>query len=452
MKKLWQKQSLNGDTWKLNEIVELFETKDDLLLDQRLLRSDVLGSMAHALMLEKIGIISPAELKIAQEGLTKILKLNEDGKFFLNFGDEDIHTKIELFLTSEYGEVGKKIHTGRSRNDQVLTALRFYTKEQLLFIWRELLNFLDSLLLFSKKYEFIAMPGYSHMQKAMPSSVGMWTGSFAEAIFDDLKIFKTVYDLNNQSPLGSAAGYGAPLDLDREFTAKLLGFKKVQVNPLYCQNSRGKNEAIILAALINILHNINKFSSDVLLFTTSEFNYFKVSEELCSGSSMLPQKKNIDIAELLRSKVHLVLGNYVQVASLSTNLISGYNRDFQETKKPLLQSLETTLDSLKIANILVNNITPNKEALDGSLTPEIFAAHKAFELVKKGKSFRDAYLLAESEVMDVNYSHEEILKKSIHIGGTGNLGLKDFLKQFAAEEKIFVLENKNFLSIIEKLI
>ncbi len=387
MKKLWEKNSV-----QLNPIIEAFETKGDLLLDQKLIKYDVVGSLAHAQMLKKIGILSTDELSKIKKGLSEIQKLIEEEKFNLTFGDEDMHTKIENYLTTKYGIVGQKIHTGRSRNDQVLTAIRLYSKANLITIQKNVTMLINSFESFKKKYDTIPMPGYTHMQKAMPSSVGMWAESLIESLQDDLIILQTAMTLNDQSPLGSAAGYGTTLPLDREYSAKLLGFAKVQKNPLYCQNSRGKIEAVILAALVQILLTINKFASDILLFTTSEFGFFTVSDTITTGSSMMPQKKNVDVAELLRSKVHAVLGNYTQIVSLSSNLISGYNRDLQDTKKPLIESLKITIDSIKAATVLLQNITPNKKILKNAMTEELFAAEKAFALVKQGVPFRKAYL------------------------------------------------------------
>ncbi len=393
MKKLWQKSE-----YKLDPVVEAFETKGDLLMDQKLLKFDVQGSLAHAKMLFKIGILSKKELEKIEKALKEILDLDRAGKFNLEMGDEDIHTKIENYITEKYGEVGQKLHTGRSRNDQVLTMIRLYGKDQLEAIELELNNLIKSFTVFSQKYGAIKMPGYTHMQKAMPSSIKIWCGSFLSSLQDDMVLLKSAMELNNQSPLGSGAGYGVPLDLDKKYSAKLLGFSKVQENPLYCQNSKGKTEAVVIAGLISILQTINKFASDMLLFTTAEFGFFVMSDKVTTGSSIMPQKKNVDLAELLRGKVSLVLGNYVQMVSLTTNLISGYNRDLQDIKKPLIESLETTLDSLKVTKILLENSTPNQEVLEKAMTPEIFAAEKALDLVKKGMPFRIAYQRIGEEV------------------------------------------------------
>lgn len=383
MKKLWGK---NNTT--LNKDIETFETRGDLLLDQKLIKYDLIGSLAHAKGLKKIGILNQKELQQLEKGLNEIALKG----LTLEPGDEDMHTKIENYLTENYGEVGKKIHTGRSRNDQVLTAIRLYSKDMLANIQKSVGELIKSFDKFNKTYSKIPMPGYTHMQKAMPSNVGLWAGSFIESLQDDLIILKTVITLNNQSPLGSAAGYGTTLPLDRKYTAELLGFAKVQKNPLYCQNSKGKIDAVIIAALVQIMLTVNKFASDVLLFSTSEFAFFAVSETVTTGSSIMPQKKNVDVAELLRSKVHLLLGKYTQIVSLSSNLISGYNRDLQDIKKPLIESFELTIDSLSAVNILLQNIIPNKTVLKKAMTDDLYAAEKAFLLVKKGIPFRQAYM------------------------------------------------------------
>lgn len=385
MKKLWQKSE-----YGLDPQVEAFETEGDLIMDQKLVRYDCLGSLAHAKGLKKIGLLNSKELSQIEEGLSEIIKLDKQGKFVLELGDEDIHTKIENYLIDKYGEAGKKIHTARSRNDQVLTALRLYSKENLEKIEEQVITLIQEFKKFSKKYGQITMPGYTHMQKAMPSSIGLWVEGFVSSFEDDLILLKTVSKLNNQSPLGSGAGYGVLIKFEKEYTAKLLGFEKVQ-KITYCQNSRGKIEAVTISALASILQTINKFASDVMLFTTSEFGFFEVSDQVTTGSSLMPQKKNVDVAELLRSKIHLVLGNYVQIVSLSSNLISGYNRDFQDTKKSLIESFEITLSSLKVSKILLENLTPNEKKLQDAMTEELFATEKALELVKKGIPFREAY-------------------------------------------------------------
>jgi len=444
MKKLWQKN------WELNQLIETFETAGDLVLDQKLVKYDVIGSLAHARGLNIIGIISTAELDLLKNGLSEIINLNDDNKFNLQPGDEDVHTKIENHLTEQLGEVGKKIHTGRSRNDQVLTTIRLFTKENLLQVWTEVLELAEAFLVLAEENKNVLMPGYTHMQRAMPSSIGMWAGSFAEGLLDDLKLLKTTYQLNDQSPLGSAAGYGVPLNLDRQFVSDALGFAKVQNNSLYCQNSRGKIEGVVLASLITILQDINKFATDVLLFTTAEFGFLEVSSELCSGSSIMPQKKNVDLAELLRSKVHVLLGNYVQLISLSSNLVSGYNRDLQDSKKPLFESLELTVSCLSVAKMLVLGLKVNQKNIIVKITPEIFATHIALELVKKGIPFREAYRMAAKEYNQTAIPTDGI-NQSQHLGGTGNLGIGVLKKQLLTETEKCDQEKNAYQSSIKKL-
>lgn len=447
MKKLWQKQ------WQLNSSVEAFETKDDILMDQALLQFDVYASLAHATMLVKIGILTQEEYEKAKSGLKEILELSKKGKFLLQMGDEDIHSKIEEYLTTKYGDIGKKIHTGRSRNDQVLTALRLYTKSQLLSLWEVTLQLNDDFLAFAKKHEHLLMPGYTHTQKAMPSSLGMWAGSFVEACLDDVSQIHSFYNHIDSSPLGSAAGYGVPLSLDRAYTAALLGFEKVQVNPIYCQNSRGKYDGETIALLNSILFDINKFATDVILFTSSEFNYLSVDETLCSGSSIMPQKKNVDIAELLRSKIHKGIGSYTQIMSTSSNLISGYNRDLQDNKKPLMELFQTTQEALQMTTLLASSIQPNEEVIAHNMTSDLFATGAALQLVAKGMPFREAYQHIGNNLQDVKATnHNEYREASNHVGGLSNLNLDDFTQQLEEQRRQWKKENDHFENTLQKLL
>lgn len=440
-KKLWQKN------WQLNSSVEEFETKDDIVLDQQLVKYDVYGSLAHAAGLQKIGVLTPKEFSSLKKGLIKILKLDAEGKFQLETGDEDIHTKIENFLTAA-GTIGKKIHTGRSRNDQVLTAIRLFTRENLLVVWESALGLATTLSKFAANHIGVQLPGYTHMQKAMPSSVGLWAGAMVAGLLDDISLLEATYNLNNQSPLGSAAGYGVPLQLDRNFTAGLLGFNKTQINPLSCQNSRGKIEATIVAAFIAVSMDINKLASDILLFTTSEFNFFTVDKELCSGSSLMPNKRNVDIAELLRSKVHVLLGHYTQLVSGSTNLISGYNRDMQDTKKPFWASIECTVDSIRMADLLVNHLHPNLVTIKTGMTKELFATQRALELVGQGVAFRDAYVQTAAELANNALAKPPTSK----VLDTAVTGLNRFRRQLREEQTKFKQVNKKHQETINNLL
>lgn len=387
MKKLWKNTEK-----KLNNLVDEYCFKEGVELDNSLVLYDVYGSIAHAKMLTKIGILKENEFKELKKCLIEIIELHNKNQFKISQEDEDVHTKIENYLTEKLGDLGQKIHTGRSRNDQVLTDLRLYSKEKLLVMNVSINQLIDTFVKFAKKYEFVPMPGYTHMQKAMPSSVGMWAGSFAEQLSDQLEILKSVYKLNDQSPLGSGASYGVSLPIDRELTAKLLDFSKVQNNSLYCQISRPTFQLSIVQLLTQIMLSASRFAEDMLLFTTSESNFFDVDESICTGSSIMPQKKNLDLMEYVRAKTHVVIANQQLLSSMTAGLPSGYNADFGQTKKPLMESFEITLQTIEVLKLMLNSIKPKIEILIKSCTPEIYATHFAYELVKKGMPFRKAYL------------------------------------------------------------
>lgn len=394
------------------------------MLDNGLIVQDALGSIAHAKMLEKIGILKKKEAIDLKNCLVEIIHLAKAKKFTIGAGDEDVHTKVENYVVSALGDTGKKIHTGRSRNDQVLVDLRLFTKDSLFDIASLCSELISSFLSFAGAYEFVPMPGYTHMQKAMPSSVGMWAGSFAESLSDDLKIVQCAFDLNDQSPLGSGAAYGVSLPIDRNLTAKLLGFGKVQNNSLYAQVSRGKSHLVTLHALTQIMLTLSRFAQDLLLFTTSEFNYFLIDEALCTGSSIMPQKKNFDAMEYLRGRTHTIIGFEHSVAGIVAGLPSGYNADFGETKYPFMKAIQIVQETLEVCVLVLSSIKPNSEVLKSACTPEIYATHAAYELVKKGMSFRDAYTKIGLSLDALpTYDPIHVLKQSNHIGGTGNLQL-----------------------------
>lgn len=384
--KLWQK---NKDT---NKEVEKFSVGNDYLIDQKLVKYDCLASIAHAKMLKKIGILKDVELKKAIQGLNEIVRLSKQGKFEIRPEDEDCHTAIENYLTKKYGETGKKIHTLRSRNDQVLTAVRLYEKNEIKTIIQLIKNYENSLSIIIKKYGKTPLPGYTHMQKAMPTNIETWLGAYLDSSKDNLELLEEAYEIIDQSPLGSAAGFGVPVfKIDREMTAKEMGFEKIQKNPIYTQMSRGKFEATIIFSLSQIMYDLNKLSTDLILFSMKEFGYIKIPKTFCTGSSIMPQKNNPDILELVRAKYHIILGEQFKLQSLISNLISGYNRDLQLTKEPLFNSVEITKNSLSIMASLLKEIEVNKVACKKAMTKELYATEEAYKLVKKGKPFREAY-------------------------------------------------------------
>jgi argininosuccinate lyase len=387
MAKLWQ---INNQS-KINPLVEEFTSADQVMLDQKLIPYDIRGSLAHAQMLEKIGILKASELKAIKKGLAQLLDDYHKGSFCIKVDEEDCHTAIENALVKLVGEAGKKLHTGRSRNDQVLVALKLYIKEKLIEVEKATEQLRDSLLMWAKKYEEMPMPGYSHMQKAMPSSVKLWVESYASVFKDDLELVKAVYKLADQNPLGSGAGFGVSLPLDKKLTAKLLGFSKVQKNSLACQHSRGKIELAVLQTLAQLMITLSKLAEDVLLYSTQEFGFFTVNGDLTTGSSMMPQKKNLDVMEIVRARVQVVLAFCQQVGGIAAGLPSGYNRDLQETKEPLMKGLEITIQSLKVCQLVIRGLKPNKEVLQQAMTDELYLIDEVNALVKKGVPFREAY-------------------------------------------------------------
>lgn len=386
MKKLWDKG------YDLNKTIESFTVGNDPFLDKQLVYYDCIGSIAHAKMLGKMDLLTNTDVMDLVRELNHIIELDKKGEFSIVQEQEDCHTAIEMFLTNSLGDVGKKIHTARSRNDQVLTALRLYYKDQLESAKQLIENLIDAISNFTAQYGSVLFPGYTHMQKAMPSSFDLWGNAFSDSMKDNLLLLDTVNKWVDQSPLGTAAGYGVPLNIDREFTAKELGFSSTQENPIYTQHSRGKFEVSILHVLSQIMLDINKIASDLILFSMSEFGYVEIPDEFCTGSSIMPQKKNPDVLELLRAKYHVVSSYEFQVSRISSDLISGYNRDIQLTKEPVMNGFSITIDSLTIAILLFQNLSVNELKCKSAMTDELFATEKVYELVKSGIPFRDAYL------------------------------------------------------------
>ncbi len=430
-KKIWFK---NKEV-HMNRIVEEYNAGEDVLYDRIMVPDDVWCSRCYARMLKKHQIITDKELQDLEKGLDEILDLWKKGKFVIEIEDEDCHTKIEEYLITQLGDTGKKIHTGRSRNDQVLVMMRYFLKHKSNELREKAMKTANSCVQFAKKYEMVPMPGYTHMQKAMPTTVGTWMGAFAESLLDDIRLLNAIVDeIVDQNPLGSGAGYGSPFDFDRDWLSKELGFARTQNNVIYCQNSRGKIEALVLEACCNIMLTLNKFACDLLFFTTQEFQFFEMDDSISTGSSIMPQKKNLDVAELMRGRAMTVFACRNEMEMNSLNKISGYHRDMQELKRPLFLGLKYTEMSLEATNVILENIKPNKKVMIKSMMdcPGLFAAHKAFEKVKEGMTFRDAYKEIGSHLDQIKITEAEIsrlLKMSTHQGGTGNLRLGKLEKE-----------------------
>lgn len=447
MKKLWEKN------YKLNHAVEKYCSGNNVVLDNELARYDVLGTLAHAKMLQKIGILTKEEFYKTKSVLVGMLALIDKKMFTVELGDEDVHTKVENVLIEELGDTGKKIHTARSRNDQINLDIKLFSKDSFFILAQQVAELVTSFQGLAMKYEFVPMPGYTHMQKAMPSSVGMWAGSFAESLIDDLNILKSAFDDADQSPLGSGAAYGVSLEIDREYTSKLLGFGKVQNNSLYAQVSRVKSQAVTLHALSQIMLTLSRFASDMLIFTTSEFDYFDVPSELCTGSSIMPQKNNLDIMEILRARTHRILQYAHANSAILAGLPSGYNADFAETKESLLVSFSIVKSSVRISNLLVGGIKPKKDNLKNGFSKEIYATHAAYQLVKKGIPFREAYKQVAVSLDKIpQFNSVEVIKASSHTGSTGNLHLKKIGQDVTNAMLWWENKQKIFYLAINKLI
>ena len=385
--KLWQ---INNN--QLHPLVEEFTVGDDYIFDQQLLPYDIHASIAHVEMLFGIGVINKKELIQAKKGLNKILSKWKKNDFIIEKNQEDGHTAIEQYLTGNYGDIGKKIHTGRSRNDQSLVMIRLFMKEKLLEIQSELQQLVVSFKKQSKKNRQTPMPGYTHMQKAMPTRVGMWLDSFVSTFEDFDLILKATLTIIDQNPLGSASGFGIEnFLLDREVTTKKLNFSKTQKNSLYCGLSRGYFELIVLQTLSQPMIMAGRFANDMLLFTTQEFNFFSLPKEFTTGSSIMPQKRNYDIFEIMRGNAKVFISYQNEIQNIVSSIGSGYQRDLQLTKKPLVNGINLCLITIKLLSEIIDSLQVNKDKLKKAMTKDLYVTNKVYELVKKGKSFRDAY-------------------------------------------------------------
>ena len=412
--KLWQKDT------SIDQLIERFTIGQDNVLDLELAQYDIIGSIAHAKMLHKIGILTADELSQLTDALLEIKTSVEAGTFKIEDGVEDIHSQVEFILTQKLGDIGKKIHAGRSRNDQVLLDLKLYYRDKI----DEILCILESLATTlseqSEKYKHYLMPGYTHMQIGMVSSFGMWFGSFAEAIVDDIRALRDIRKIINQNPLGSAAGYGNSFPLDREETTKLLGFDDLCYNSMYAQFTRGKTELLIANHLCSISYTLNKFAMDVCLYCGQNHGFIKLPTELTTGSSIMPHKKNPDVFELIRAKSSQLMALPTQLMMITHNLISGYHRDFQQLKEVLFPAIHQFIDVLQITLHCIPHIEPLPDLLIDDKYKYLYSVEEVNRLVQEGQSFRDAYLLVKDQIADGSFSPDTELKHS-HIGSIGNL-------------------------------
>lgn len=447
MAKLWEK------TYSLDALMEAFTVGEDPVLDARLVGADCVASMAHAAMLARIGILSAEERDSLQAALVSIVEKNNRGAFTVARSDEDVHTAIENALVAALGDAGKRIHTGRSRNDQVLAALRLWSRGFLFAFHGAALGLATRLLDLAERHERTPMPGRTHMQVAMPSSVGLWAAAWAEELLDDIALSHNAFVLLDCCPLGSAASYGVPLPLDREMVAELLGFSRVQNNVLYANNSRGKLESFALEAVEQTALTLSRMAQDLILFSLPEFGYFTLPPELCSGSSIMPQKKNPDGLELVRGRSASISAQLLAMKTVLRALPSGYNRDLQETKGPYFRACEDGLGCLRIMDLTVEKLVVNEAALRAAFTPEIFATDLALELVARGIPFRDAYREVGRNLASIqDRDPVEAIGRRKSTGAPGNLRLDIPRAVVAREEEWLRLEERGKQEKIRKLV
>ncbi len=412
--KLWQKDKIS-----LKE-VEKFTVGNDRDLDLYLAPFDVLGSLAHTKMLESVGLLTKDELTLLEAELKNIYKLIQKGGFTLDEGVEDIHSQVELMLTQKLGDVGKKIHSARSRNDQVLVDLKLFLRseiEKLVGTTRELF---DLLIQQSEKYKEDLLPGYTHLQLAMPSSFGLWFGAYAESLVDDLVTLQAAYEVVNKNPLGSAAGYGSSFPINRKMTTELLGFENLNYNVVYAQMGRGKTERIVASAMANIAATLSRLSMDACLYLNQNFGFISFPDEFTTGSSIMPHKKNPDVFELIRSHCNRIQALPNEIMLMTTNLPSGYQRDLQLLKEHIIPALENLQACIQMAGLMLTNIQVKKDLLNDEKYKYLFSVEEVNKLVLQGTPFRDAYKKVGMDIEAGNFSYHPTTAHT-HEGSIGNL-------------------------------
>lgn len=384
-----------GTLWskgvQATRLVEEFTVGNDRVLDMRLAKFDVLGSKAHIKMLSEIGLLEKDEQKRLQEGLDTIMEEIKSGDFKLNDDVEDIHSQVEFLLTNRLGEIGKKIHSGRSRNDQVLVDIKLFLKEEIEIFRDEIIELFNVLQNLSEKYKNVLLPGYTHAQIAMPSSFGMWFGAYAEALVDDMHMLKGAYNVINQNPLGSAAGYGSSFPLDRELTTELLGFKTLNYNSVAAQLSRGKSEKAVAAALGQVALTLNKLAADCCMYMCPNFGFISFPDEFTTGSSIMPHKKNPDVWEILRGKCNRIESLPNEISLMTTNMAHGYHRDYQLLKDVLFPGLELMHQCLFMAKYMLENVRINEHIVEDKKYEYMFTVEEVNKRVLEGMPFREAY-------------------------------------------------------------
>lgn len=412
--KLWEKNVT------VDHDVETYTVGRDREMDLYLAPFDILGSMAHITMLESIGLLSAQELQTLLNELRAIYEIAERGEFVIEEGIEDVHSQVELMLTRRLGDVGKKIHSGRSRNDQVLVDLKLFIRSSIEDLTNAMTRLFDALIAQSEKYKNILLPGYTHLQVAMPSSFGLWFGAYAESLADDLTIMRAAYEITNRNPLGSAAGYGSSFPLNREMTTRLLGFGSMDYNVVYAQMGRGKTERIVAQAMASVAATVSKLAFDACMFNSQNFGFIKLPDEFTTGSSIMPHKKNPDVFELTRAKCNKLQALPYEITLITNNLPSGYFRDLQLIKENFLPAFDQLIEVLDMVTAMVSQVKVNEHILDDSRYDLMFSVEKVNQMAKDGVPFRDAYKQVGLAIERGEFVSEKAVNHT-HEGSIGNL-------------------------------
>ncbi|CAM3684021.1 argininosuccinate lyase [Mucilaginibacter galii] len=432
MSKLWQK------TTNVNELVESFTVGRDREFDRQMAAFDVLGSLAHTQMLQTIGLMSAEDLQLVQQELKAIYADIENNSFEIEDGVEDVHSQVEMLLTRRIGDAGKKIHSGRSRNDQVLVDLKLFFRSELQQVVEEVQQLFTLLIELSNKHKDVLLPGYTHLQVAMPSSFGLWFGAYAESLTDDLELLLAAYKITNKNPLGSAAGYGSSFPLNRTLTTQLLGFESLNYNVVYAQMGRGKTERIIAQALSAVAATLAKMAMDQTLYLSQNFAFVSYPENLTTGSSIMPHKKNPDVWEIMRGKCNRLQALPNDIAMMTTNLPSGYHREMQLLKELLFPAFTEIKTCLHMASFMLQHVTVKTNILDDPRYAYLFSVEEVNRQVLDGVPFRDAYKRVGLAIEEGNFNPNKTVNHT-HEGSIGNLGNLEI-----TEAMINLLKNFNF--------
>jgi len=437
MAKLWEKNI------QVDAKIEAFTVGRDREMDVFLAKYDVLGSMAHITMLESVGLLQKEELKLLLAELKAIYKLADEGNFVIEEGVEDVHSQVEQLLTAKLGDIGKKIHSGRSRNDQVLLDLKLFARAELVKTVEAVDELFEVLISQSEKYKNVLLPGYTHLQVAMPSSFGLWFGAYAESLADDLQTLLSAYKITNRNPLGSAAGYGSSFPLNRQLTTDLLGFDSMNYNVVYAQMGRGKMERTVANALAGVAATISKLAFDACMYTSQNFGFIKLPDEFTTGSSIMPHKKNPDVFELTRAKCNKLQSLPQQITLITNNLPSGYFRDLQIIKEVFVPAFVELRDCIEMTTMMMAQVKVNENILDEKRYDYLFSVEEVNRLTLEGMPFRDAYKKVGLDIENGNFTPDKNIAHT-HEGSIGNLCNEQIVAY-----KNEVLSGFNFGKVIE---